>query len=26
VKRGIGGPAHEQVSKVTDAKRNIARN
>jgi hypothetical protein len=26
VKRGIGGPTHEQVSKVTDAKRNTAQN
>jgi hypothetical protein len=26
VKRGMSGPAHEQVSKVTEAKRNIARN
>jgi hypothetical protein len=26
VKRGISGPAHEQVSKVIDAKRNTARN
>jgi hypothetical protein len=24
VKRGMSGPAHEQVSKVTEAKRNIA--
>jgi hypothetical protein len=23
-KRGIGGPAHEQVSRVTEAKRNTA--
>jgi hypothetical protein len=26
VKRGIGGPAHEQVSKITEAKRNTAQN
>jgi hypothetical protein len=26
VKRGIGGPASEQVSKVVDAKRNTSRN
>jgi hypothetical protein len=26
VKRGIGGPAHEQVNRVTEAKRNAARN
>jgi hypothetical protein len=26
VKQGIDGPAHEQVSKVTDVKRNTARN
>jgi hypothetical protein len=25
-KQGIGGPAHEQVSRVTEAKRNTARN
>jgi hypothetical protein len=25
-KRGIGDPTHEQVSKVTEAKRNTARN
>jgi hypothetical protein len=24
--RGIGGPAHEQVSRVTETKRHIARN
>jgi hypothetical protein len=26
VKQGIGGPAHKQVSKITEAKRNTAQN